>query len=392
MSTTAAIVFSFLAGSTGAETANNAPSADLVKARELVKQLADNKYKVRETAERKLIGLGLGSPASIEALKEGEKSTDLHVQERCRQLQPIIRGLNLQKRIDAFTAKREGALPKDLPFVAKFIKATGDTKEARELFAEVLHNHAMLLDTAERDQAKGKEMFGAYCQEVNNRLMYRQGVDYQAQQKSITRADVALYFLLSSELKAVPDKTGQITNYGWTFLNAPVLPDNLAKETAATLPFKKMFLSWLEAEPQPWLVQRGLQVAADAQMKETLPLVLKYVKDKNVQIYTRAQTALLLAKIGSKEHLKEIAPLLDDKTVVGSIGINNVQGQVQMRDVALAVSIKLSGQKMADYDFDVMKSNEQYFHTSYIYCAFSGDGKREAAHKKYKESLEKQKK
>jgi len=97
-----------------------------------------------------------------------------------------------------------------------------------------------------------------------------------------------------------------------------------------------------------------------------------------------------LAKVGTKEHLKHIEPLLEDKTVVGHFGINNVQGKVQMRDIALAVSIKLSGQKMTEYDFDVMKGNEELIHMSYIYCAFSSDAKRDAAHKKYKDFREKE--
>jgi hypothetical protein len=34
-------------------------------------------------------------------------------------------------------------------------------------------------------------------------------------------------------------------------------------QNSATLPFKKLFLAWLEKEPQSYMVQRGLQVAAE---------------------------------------------------------------------------------------------------------------------------------
>jgi hypothetical protein len=163
----------------------------------------------------------------------------------------------------------------------------------------------------------------------------------------------------------------------------------LGKNTAAEQPLKVLFLEWLQKEPQPWLVHRGLQIGAEANMKEILPLILKFMKDKDAAVYTRAQAALVLIKMGNKEHIKDVAPLLEDKTVIGAIGINNVQGQVQMRDVALAVSIKLSGQKIADYDFDVMKGGDDFIYQSYIYCAFSSDAKRDAAHKKYRESLQK---
>ncbi len=383
MLTSTAIMLSLLAGTPGAETREN-PIADQARARELVKQLGDVKFRIRDAAEKELIQLGM---ASLNALKDGEKSPDLHVQDRCRALQPTIRALTLKNRIDAFLAKMDGPLPGDLPFVTNFIKLTGDSKVSRQLYADVLQLNSALLDAAERDKAKGTDQFAAFCQEIATRMQYVPGIDYQARQKSILLPDVAIYLLLSREL---PDRNNRIVNYGYTFLNAPILTETLAKETGTAPAFKKLFLAWLEKEPQSHMVHRGLQVAVEAKMKEALPLVLKHVREKSIPIYTRAQTALLLARIGTKEHLPDIEPLLADKTVVGSFGINNVQGQVQLRDIALAVSIKLTGQKMSEYDFDVMKGNEELIHMSYIYCAFSSDAKRDAAHKKYKDFREKE--
>lgn len=388
MTPTAALVISFVVGAAEVEAATQqlAPPG-AAKARELIRRLGAQKFPIRDAAEKELVRLGV---ACLDALKEGEKNPDLHIQERCRQLQPVIRALTLQKRIDAFLTNRDGPLPDNLPFVRNFIKLTGDSKEARALFAEMLQSNAQLLDEAERDKKKGADLFAAFCQDAMIRTQYIPGVDFRARQNSITRADLALFFLLTTELKN--DTTGRISNFGYTFMNAPVLVASLSKETTAIAPFKKLFFAWLDKEPQPYLVQRGIQIAADAKLKEALPLVLKQVRDKNAPAYTKAQTALLLVKVGAKEHLKEIEPMLEDKTVVGNFGINNIQGQVQMRDVALAVSIKLSGQKMSDYDFDVMKGSDDLILTSYIYCAFSSEEKREDAHKKYKQLLAKSKK
>src|SRR6516162_2034662 len=158
-----ALILSLLAGTAAAEARDEAPAADVAKARALIKQLGDAKFKVRDSAEKELVHLGL---ASLEALKEGEKNSDLHIQERCRQLQPMIRALTLQKRIDNFLAHRDGPLPKNLPFVVSFMAITGDSKEARQLYAEVLQINPQLLDDAERDQKKGLDQFAAYCQEV----------------------------------------------------------------------------------------------------------------------------------------------------------------------------------------------------------------------------------
>lgn len=365
----------------GADTRSNEVSpADIAKARDLIKLLADKKFRVRDAAEKQLVSLGL---ASLDALKEGEKHPDLHVQERCRLLQPQIRSLTLQKRIDRFVANRDGPIPSDLPFAQSFLKLTDDSPEARKLYTDVLLVNPQLLDAVDQDKTKGISAFQAFCQEIQQQTQYVQGIDYREQQKLITRGHVALYFLLSSELSA--DKTGRISNYGYTFMNAPTLNETLVKDEPANAPFRKLFLNWIEKEPQPYMVQRGVQIAADAKMKEALPLVLKLINRKDLQGYSRAQTALLLTRVGTKEHIKEMEPLLEDKTVIGNVGINNKMGSVQMRDVALAVCIKLSGQKISSYPFDVMQGADDNLHQSYIYCAFTSDERREEAHKQYKD-------
>jgi hypothetical protein len=355
-------------------------TADVTKARELIKQLGDKKFKVRQTAEKQIVALGL---AALGALKEGESNPDLHIQERCRNLQPMIRALTLQKRIDNFLANRDGPIPSDLPFAQNFLKLTEDSKEARKLYADVLVINPQLLDAIDQDRTKGISLFQAFCQEIQQQTQYVQGIDYRERQKLITRSHVALYFLLSSELSE--DKSGRTSNYGYTFMNAPTLNEALTKDDATTAPFKKLFLNWIEKEPQPYMVQRGVQIAADAKMKEALPLVLKLMNRKDLQGYARAQTTLLLTKVGTKEHIKEVEPLLDDKTIIGNFGINNKMGQVQMRDVALAVCIKLSGQKMSSYPFDVMQGADDNLYMSYIYCAFTCDEKREEAQKQYRD-------
>ncbi len=384
MITSAALVFTVLATS---------PVADIQKvnetdrARALVKQLGDRNFKVRDAAERELIELGT---ASLDALKEGEQSTDVHVIDRCRALQPMIRELTLRRRIDDFIANRGEVNPKDLPLAETFLKSTGDTKEARTLFADVLTRHSSLLDLIARDKKKGLDQFTTYCQEVAQRMQFVRGVDPMAQRMNITQSDVSMYMLIAIELSA--DKTGRVASNAYPFLQAPSLKATLAKDTPENLPFKKLFMVWLEKEPQPHMVHQALQIAVDVKMKEAVPILLNAVKNKTTPIYSRAQTALLLAKVGEKEHLKEIEPLLEDKTVVGNFGVNNKQGTVQMRDVALAVSIKLNGQKMADYDFDVMQGSDENLYQSYIYCAFSSSEKRDAAHAKFKEWKAKQEK
>jgi len=376
MFTSAALAFTLLAGGIPADMS---PADDLSKARTLVKQLGDARFKVRDAAEKGLLDLGM---ASLPALKEGEKSADVHVQDRCRALQPVVRDLTRRQLIEDFIADKQGVNVKELPLAELFLKAAGDSKESRALFATVIEQNGPLMELLSRDKVKGPEQYALHCQEIA-RQSQRLG-----QRSSVTQVDAALHMLVSLEFAG--DKTGRISANGYWFLQSPALKESLSKDSAENSPLRKLFLAWLEKEPQSYMVQQALQVAVDSKMSEAVPFILKSIKQKSGPIYERAQVALLLVKVGDKDHSKDLAPLLDDKTVVGHVGANNKQGQVQLRDVALAISIKLNGQKMADYDFDMMQGNEENIAQSYINCAFSTSEKREAAHKKFKEFVEKQ--
>jgi hypothetical protein len=374
-----AIIFALLAGAPAADAGKGeTPGADVAKARALVKQLADDKFRVRDAAEKELLALGL---ASLDALKEGEKHSDAHVRERCRLLQPAIRWLILERRVKEFLAKPDGPLPKELPLVASFMKVTGDTKESRTLYADLVRAYSTLLAEFERDKKKAGEQFVVYCQDIAFRMQFN---NEQSARNPISRVDVALYLLgtreLSNELRA------QMFGLGHSFLQAPALTSALGQQTAAALPLRKLFLDWLERSPDPFMLQQGLQVAVDARMKEAAPLIVQQIKKKGVPAYFKAQTTLLLGRVGGKEHLADVEPLLDDKTMIGNVRFNNFSAKIEMRDVALAVCVKLSGQKLADFGFNTQNMNEEIFTGSYIYCGFATDAKRDAAHKKYKDA------
>ena len=100
-----------------------------------------------------------------------------------------------------------------------------------------------------------------------------------------------------------------------------------------------------------------------------------------------------LVKLGSKEDAKLLEPFLNDKTLVTQIAFGMAGGgvqktEVQVRDVALGVTIKLAGQKPSDFGYDPSRS-DFLMEYSHMYYGFPDDAQREATHKKWKEFLEK---
>jgi hypothetical protein len=171
--------------------------------------------------------------------------------------------------------------------------------------------------------------------------------------------------------------------------NAPLLIKSIGEGDGSTQ-MRKLFLDWLENESQPGMQQRGFMLASQVNLKEALPVALKVLEKPGLQSFGKAQVMISLAKLGSKEHIKALEPYLDDKTLITNINFGNGQMSIQIRDVAMGVSVQLAGQKFADYGFDTTRFGGGV-PTSYYYYGFpaEADGKeskaREEAHAKWKE-------
>ena len=69
----------------------------------------------------------------------------------------------------------------------------------------------------------------------------------------------------------------------------------------------------------------------NAELTEAVPLLLNHMKRKSVPIALRAEAAMALVTVGTKEHVPGIESLLEDKT--------EVSPRVQSQDVALLACV-----------------------------------------------------
>jgi hypothetical protein len=146
---------------------------------------------------------------------------------------------------------------------------------------------------------------------------------------------------------------------------------------------RKLFLDWLEKEPQSYIQQRGFQLAAQVGLKEALPIALNMLAKKDVDQWSKTQAMTALVKLGSKEHVPVLEPYLKDTSQVTTINFGNGdQFTVQVRDVAMGVQIQLAGQKMSDYGYDNRFGGGW---TSPHYYGFRDDKARDDAHAKWKD-------
>jgi hypothetical protein len=354
---------------------------------DLVRQLGDKSYRTRENAAHELLRHG---SAAVSVLTEGVKDSDPEVSERCRQLLPQAASLERTEKLAAFLKDLKAPPPKGLPGVEKFLKITGDTKTGRELYAEMLAIHHVALEAAEDNPRKATEYYQQFCDEAFQR--YQSGARtgrYSYDNLFTSRADITFFFVISGDPRLRKNTPG--INRAYILLYGNQVQKAITDgETAETM--RKLFLDWLGGDLDINLQQRAFMLAAQANMKEAVPVILKMLDKPGQQTYVKAQVMIALAKLGTKEHLPKLEPYLSDKTVIGNINFGNGLMQIQVRDVALGVSVLMTEQKLADYGFDTRFGGTP---TQYYYFGFpdSQDGKeckaREDAHAKWKEWAEK---
>lgn len=351
---------------------------------DLVRKLGDKSYRTRETAARELLRQG---SAAVSVLTEGAKDADPEVSERCRQLLPQAASLERTDKLNAFLKDLKAPPPKGLPGVENFLKITGDTKIGRELYAEMLAIHHIALEAAEDNPRKATEYYQQFCDEAYQR--YQSGARtgrYSYDNMFNSRADITFFLVISGDARLRKNTAGVNRSYILLYGNQvnKALTEGESSET-----MRKLFLDWLGGDLEINLQQRGFMLAAQNNMKDAVPVILKMLEKPGQQTYAKAQVMIALAKLGGKEHLAKLEPYLSDKTVVASV---NGTIQVQIRDVALGVSVLIAGQTLADYGFDARfgGSPAQYYHFSFPDSQQGTESKsRETALAKWRQWIEK---
>jgi hypothetical protein len=198
-------------------------------------------------------------------------------------------------------------------------------------------------------------------------------------------SDVLLFLFLGAAGDVRPVRQpGISSSYYSHLLSATYLTDELAADPP-NVPFRKLYAGWLAKERYSIAVRRGIDVAVQHQVHECAPAILKIVADRGTLGSVRGTALSGFARIATKEDLPALAPLLEDEVQIVATVINGERATVQMRDVALAAAIHLTGQNPLDFGFERKLPAGAVLSASYIYYAFTSDEKRSAAHAKWKQ-------
>jgi hypothetical protein len=300
------------------------------KATALVRQLGDDSFEVRGRASLELLAMG---HAAEDAVRKGQSDADAEVSSRCKAILPQLVKARLEGRIKAFLAGGKASLPG----WELFAKLAGGDAAARKQFAELFRSQGDLLESPDRGIVRAKAEFAKRCRALRLRVV-------------TPRRDATLLAEVVALLVVGCDPRIEADAATWDKLLDGL--DTLAArremaEQVRKLPTTRKLLAAVFRQRRAVLpLDRTLPLALALELPEAVGLALEVALDPKSPATARAWALVLLGKLGDKSLVPKLLPLLADKTPVGTRVLDKDTLRAELRDVALAAVVQLSGGKL----------------------------------------------
>lgn len=358
------------------------------KAVQLVRALGDRSFRVREHAAQELLQMGRDA---FDALEAGTRYPDAEVRQRCKRILPAIFAMEMAARVEAFLNDTNAANDHGLPGWHRFRKLVGEDRAMRDLFTRIVRADSALVSAVESDaKTFADERLSARCMQLQQTM----GARDPSVRASITLADITQVLFLGThpDLNLGPMATNMVNQ----LLYQQIFQQGLrtGDDSAAA---RKLLLAWLDRNAED--INTGYTITnllQNMQLKELIEPAFKMANNAKLNSAVRANAVVAIGKSGAgqadaKDLVARFEPLLKDETLVSNFVWNNQRGTTQLRDVALAAMIRLSGQHAKEFGYFALKANPGW-QDSYYYLGFQNDTERQAAQKKWQEYWDQAKK
>ena len=353
------------------------PAADRAKARALVGRLGSPVYGERDEATKQLRAMGrLALPVLT---RTAAADPDAEVRFRCENLIPAAAAEDFDARLAVFLADAAGKFRHDLPGWAKFHALTGEDPLARELFAELLKsepNRALIAGLAQ-----GKA-------ELERRVIARR---YDLYTKMSLRGMPAWALPMERYEPTLVDAAGllfaetligdKITPRGalrmatpYTVLMRTSVRTELTTDRLGPV-VQKLVVAWMDSRDTATSLTQVLTVASMVRPDSVGKYATRMIGATGATAYHRASAAATVARVGNRDDLPALVPLLSDAAVVRA-GVNGGE-EIQVRDVALAMAALLSGRDPAEFGLESRSGGGPQY--SYLNYSFPDEQAREKA-------------
>jgi hypothetical protein len=343
----------------------------------LVHQLGSDSFSQREHASRELIALGI---ATHDALVAATKDPDAEIRARAREILAIVSQSDFCSRLEAFSADFDGSQKRSLPGWDQFSTRMGSNNLARRLFVEMQRAEPELLEAYAKGGKDASEALDARCRNLMQQLTQVSGGD-----TGLSLGTLATLLLVGSAEDVTVEDQLAFQLYTW-LIYRPAFQRNANSGIWAGM-LRKLLGQWIVKDASPSATAQNLMFAASYELKpEGLNLAGRLLASDGTTVQIRQFALLTLGRFGGKEQVPTAEKFLEDASHCGAFGIarGQRQAEVQIRDVALAVVLHLTGQSLRDYGAVSVQPNPQsYFQVPAL--AFANPGARETALKHWHE-------
>ncbi|MGD9635541.1 MAG: hypothetical protein AB7U97_19830, partial [Pirellulales bacterium] len=324
------------------------PSGDIQR---WIKELGDDDYQVRKAAADRLVQ---GGDVARAALVNVANGPDPETRFAARRLVTLIDESTFERQLAEFASDVDGQRGMTLPGWSAFREFVGTDAPSRELFVEMQRAEPELLRRMFDPSSHDHEL---NWEEQINRLL-RARIFTQPGQLSIPAGSSATLLFLGS----LPDaklSDGAAASLRQLTQIPPLSEALAAKRDGNAL--RRLVCAWVIHCPNrsAIILQQRLDAMFQHSLDECLPLALELLEPKPEYLAVSPQqqmyAILAVGRFGSEENIAALEPLLDDQRECLSRqqinGPANEQASVQIRDVALAVLLRLTGQEPVTYGY-----------------------------------------
>jgi hypothetical protein len=172
----------------------------------------------------------------------------------------------------------------------------------------------------------------------------------------------------------------------WLLANLYTQPTftNVLKDPKAGVAHRKVYFHFVESRADDNLVNQCAWLCAQHRITEGADVLARVLQaGKVTQVYAKAQALCAIGTVGTKDHIKLLEPYMSDGTQVQPFFLGRgSRGEVRIKDIALAMTIHLSGKNPKDCGFVIWNVYQNQL-LQYHQLGFATKEDREAAFKKW---------
>jgi len=391
-------------------------SGDLIKSRGLVQQLGSEQFSEREEAEESLAKMG--RLARLALLEGVNADPNPEIRTRCESLLPRANHLEMKARLEVFLADTEGKYEHDLPGWNQF-RATACNdwtlfgyfiasdrsleKAARSVFVELIStpvNKSVVMavggSQTEITAVAMARRYELYNHRVARPIVAGGLVAESPVRREVTAEDVAALLFAESFAAQSPARMPRTVSIS-VLLNSSGFSTQVRESNEKGRIYRAIASAWMETRINPMDLYQGMSIASNFGLGNlSSRMAARLVIAPGATPSYRGYAATTLVRGGSKEQIPLLEKAFEDASVLPlprgaarAIEDSEANNEIQVRDLALAVSIQLAGEKLEDYGFvDQYRVNSTGFTGTggYSYTRYYIPGeKRAAAFEKWKE-------